>query len=125
MTNERLEFYLNRKNLFGYNTENNSEIVGWITLTKRFPAAGFFERFDEDFDPELYERQLKIKREPYIVHVAQVTREVFESDRYAGEEDYLLNVSYLFSTLDDVGSFLKELGYELSEIKWAADVDFL
>ena len=50
MTNERLEFYLYRNNSFGYNTENNSEIVGWITLTKRFPAAGYFERFDEAAD---------------------------------------------------------------------------
>jgi len=125
MTTEQLEFYLNRHNSFGYNTENNSEIVGWIILKKLFPVPGFFERFEEADDPERYRVQMKVKTEPYVVWIAQVPRAVFESDRYHVNEDYLFNVNYTFRSLDDVRDFLKEMGYDLSEIKWAADVDFL
>jgi len=125
MTKERLEFYLNRKNVFGYNTENNDKIVAWIKLSKIFPSPGYFERFKEADDPVEYKAQVKKKNEPYIVNIGQVTREVFESDKYPGNEDYLLNVSYRFTSLDDVEQFLKELGFDLSEIKWRSDFDFL
>jgi hypothetical protein len=125
MTKEQLEFYLNRKNVFGYNTEKNDKVIGWIKVYKLFPISGFFERFIDIAEPETVEKQMKIKREPYCVNIAQVTRESFDSDRYPSDEDYLLNVSYFFSTLDDVEKFLQELGYNLSEIKWKVDFDSL
>jgi hypothetical protein len=125
MTSERLEFYLNRGNLFGYNTQNDNDIIGWIILRKRSPNVGFFERFDKADAPNFYQDQLKIKNEPYSIWIAQITRKAFESDKLPIEENYLLNVNYTFSTLDDAGRFVKEIGYDLSEMKWAADVDFL
>lgn len=125
MTNDQLEFYLNRGNSFGVNTENNNDIVGWILLRKRFPISNFFERFDEAFDPELYRKQMKIKHEPYVVRVAQVTKEVFESEEGPDNDDYLLNENYTFSSLEDAGLFLKVLGYNLSELKWSVDFDCL
>ena len=125
MTKEQLEFYLDRKNSFGYNTQNDNDVVGWIMLSKRVPKAGFFERFHEADFPEVYQEQMKIKNEPYSIWIAQITRKAFESEKFPGNEDYLLNVNYIFRTLDDVNSFLKEMGYDLSEIKWSADVDFL
>jgi len=64
-------------------------------------------------------------REPYHVNIAQVTREIFDNDKDMGNEDYLLNETYSFSTLDDVENFLKELGYNLATIKWGADFVFL
>ena len=125
MTKEQLEFYLNRKNVFGYNTENDDKIVGWITVYKRFPIEGFFERHVEIAGPKKFEEQMKIKSEPYLINVGQVTRDVFESEKFAGNEDYLLNTTYSFGSLDDVESFLKELGYDFANIKWGADIDFL
>lgn len=125
MTKERLEFYLNRKNVFGFNTENDDKLVGWITVYKRFPIEGFFERHAEIAGRKKFEEQMKIKNEPYRVNVGQVTREVLESDKFAGNEDYLLNTTYSFGSLDDVERFLKELGYDLANIKWGADIDFL
>jgi hypothetical protein len=125
MTKERLEFYLNRKNVFGYNTENDDKIVGWITLYKRFPTEGFFERHIEIAGSKRIQEEVQIKNEPYRVNIAQVTREVFESDKHAGNEDYLINTTYSFGSLDDIETFLKELGYDLTNIKWGADVDFL
>src|SRR6202012_929107 len=112
MTKEQLEFYLNRKNVFGYNTENDVKIVGWIKLSKRFLIPRFFDRFEESDNPRAYQEQLKIQREPYSVNIAQITRELFDGDKFPGNEDYLLNTTYTFSTLDDVESFLKELGYD-------------
>jgi hypothetical protein len=125
MDKKRLEFYLNRKNTFGYNTEDNEKIVGWILLRKRIPNTRFFEIVEEVDDPIGYRKQMKIKREPYSVWIAQVTRETFESDRFPSNEDYLLNVSYTFSNLDDVEGFLREMGYDLANIKWGADLSFL
>ncbi|MBN9380023.1 MAG: hypothetical protein J0H74_04630 [Chitinophagaceae bacterium] len=125
MTKEQLEFYLNRKNVFGYNTEKNDKVVGWIKLSKLFPISGFFERFQDIADPKTVEEQMKIQREPYCVNIGQVTREAFDSDKYPGNDDYLLNVNYFFSNLDDVEKFIQDLGYDLSEIKWKVDFDFL
>lgn len=125
MTKERIEFYLNRNNTFGFNTENDDKIVGWIKLSKLFPIQGFFEKFAHMADPETLEKQMKIEREPYCVIISQVTREVFDSDKYPSNEDYLLNTNYRFATLDDVEYFLKALGYDLANIKWGADIDFL
>jgi hypothetical protein len=127
MTKERLEFYLNRQNsVFGFNTESDNKIVGWIKLYKIIPISGSsFERFNAIAEPELIEEQIKINREPYRVNIAEVTRDVFDGDKFPGNEDYLLNETYSFSSLDDVESFLKELGYELANIKWGADIDFL
>lgn len=125
MTKERLEFYLDRKNVFGINTESDEKLVGWIKLTKRFPSEGFFERHAEIAGPDEFEKQMKIKSEPYCVNIGQVTRGVFESDKYAGNEDYLLNETYSFGSLDDVENFLKELGHDLANIKWGTDIDFL
>jgi hypothetical protein len=122
MDKKRLEFYLNRNNTFGFNTEDNEKIVGWIILSKRLPPARFFEIVEEADDPITYRKQMTIKREPYSVWIAQVTREIFESDKYGGNEDYLINVNYTFSNLDDVEGFLKEMGYDLSEIKWRTDL---
>ena len=123
--NEQLDFYLNRKNSFGFNTENNEDVVGWIILRKKFPNPHFLELIKESEEPEMHKAQMKIKNEPYLVWVAQMKRENFESDKFPGEDDCLLNTSYTFKTLEDVDGFLKEMGYELSAIKWAADVDFL
>ena len=127
MTKERLEFYLNRKkSVFGFNTENDDKIVGWVKLFKRPPMSGLsFARFKEIAEPKMVEEQMKIKSEPYRVNIAQVTREIFDGDKFPDNEDYLLNVTYSFSTLDDVERFLKELGYDLADIKWGADFDFL
>jgi hypothetical protein len=125
MTKEQLEFYLHRKNVFGFNTENDDNIVGWIKLSKRFPINGFFERFTDIAGSEKFQEQMKIKCEPYSVNIAQVTRAVFDGDKFPGNADYLLNATYSFVTLDDVGIFLKDLGYDLASIKWSADFDFL
>jgi len=125
MTKEQLEFYLNRNNTFGYNTRNDDQQVGWILLFKRFTKPKFFDLVSEEEDPRGYRLQRRIEQEPYWVRIEEVTRAVFESDRYAQEEDYLMKAYYSFRTLDDVELFLKELGHNLAEIKWGADVDFL
>jgi len=125
MTKEQLEFYLNRENIFGYNTENDDKTVGWIKVYKRFPMAIFFERHTEIAGQDIYEEQMKIKSKPYRVNIAQVAREIFDCDRDIDNEDYLMNETYSFVTLDDVEVFLKSLGYDLATIKWAVDFEFL
>jgi len=107
MTKDQLDFYLNRKNTFGYNTRNDDQRVGWILLSKRFTKPRFFELVSEAEDPRGYWMQRRIE------------------DGFPENEDYLLNVSYSFPTLNDVEHFLKEVGYDLAEIKWRTDVDLL
>jgi hypothetical protein len=125
MTKDQLDFYLSRKNTFGYNTRNDDQRVGWILLSKRFTKPRFFELVSETEDPRGYWMQRRIEAQPYWIRMAEVSRAVFDSDDFPENEDYLLNVSYSFRTLDDVERFLKELGYDLAEIKWRADVDLL
>jgi len=130
MTNEQLEFNLNKGRTFGYNTESNADLVGWMILRKRFPIPRFFELYETFDKPDMYDRhtyqeQVKIRDEPYLIVIEKVTRQVFESDKRLGPEDYLLVESFTFSTLEEVSRFFKEKGYELSEIKWPADLEFL
>jgi hypothetical protein len=125
MTRDQLDFYLNRKNTFGYNTHNNDQRVGWILLSKRFPNQKFFELVDEAEDPKGYWLQRRIEAQPFWIQMAEVPRAIFDGDGIQENGDYLLNVSYSFRTLDEVEHFLKELGYDIAEIKWRADVYFL
>jgi hypothetical protein len=130
MTNEQLEFNLNKGRSFGYNTESNADLVGWMILSKRFPIPRFFELFEtfdkpDMYDQHTYQKQVKIRDEPYLIVIEKVTRQVFESDKRLGPEDQLLVESFTFSTLEEVSRFFKERGYELSEIKWTSDLEFL
>jgi hypothetical protein len=125
MTKDQLDFYLNRKNTFGYNTRNDAQSVGWILLSKRFAKPRFFELVSEAEDPRGYWMQRRIEAQPYWIWMTEVPRAVFDSDGFPENEDYLQNVSYSFATLNDVERFLKELGYDLAEIKWRTDVDLL
>jgi hypothetical protein len=125
VTHQQLEFYLDRKNVFGFNTHNDDEKVGWILLSKKLPTAKFAEWVEESEDRWGYRRQRRIEQEPYWITMEEVTRAVFECDRFPTEQGYLLKINYSFATLADVDRFLSELGYSLSEIKWGADVDFL
>lgn len=125
MTKEQLEYHLNKGTSFGFNTESSETLVGWIKLSKRFPPRRFFEIVKEYEQPEAYRAQLKIKNEPYIIIIAQVTRETYMSDKDAFDDDYLINTNYTFRTLDDANDFLKQLGYDLSDLKWTVDFEFL
>jgi hypothetical protein len=125
MTKDQLEFYLNRKNVFGLNTDCNEKIVGWIKLSKLFPIDRFFERHLGVANSGKFQEQMKIKNEPYCINIGQVTRAVFDGDKFPGSEDYLLNETYSFSSLDDAETFLKDLGHELAEMKRGVDFEFL
>ena len=125
MNKERLEFYLNRKNIFGYNTKTDSDNIAWVILSKRSPLVNFFERFSEKDFPVQYKEQMKIKKEPYKIWIAELKRSVYEGDRFPINEDYLINETYNFSTLEDADNFLESLGLTISEIKWSCDIEFM
>lgn len=124
MNKEQLEFYLNKGIMFGYNTINNESNIGWVLISKQFPTNNFFERFTEYDNPELYKDQLKIKLEPYRVRIAELKREIFDSDRSISNEDYTLNENYSFKTLNEVDIFLRKLDLDLSLIKWSSEIEF-
>lgn len=122
MTKEILEFYLNRKNTFGYNTENDENFVGWIKVYKLFPMKDSTAALGGA--PVMRERSEIIKK-PYKVNIEKVTRNVFEGDRFPTNGDYIIKESHSFESLDQVEQFLLKIGYNLSDIKWAVDFDFL
>ena len=82
MTKNCFRILFKQKKRFGYNTENDNEIVGWIKLYKRFPIEDFLNGIQKLLGPKTFQEQMKIKAEPYRVNIAQVTRKVFESDKF-------------------------------------------
>jgi hypothetical protein len=122
MTKERLEFYLNRNNTFGYNTQNDESYVGWIKVYKLFPMKASTAALGNA--RTILQRSEVIKK-PYRVNIEKVSRDVFEGDKFPINEDYIIKESHGFESLDQVEQFLLERGYNLSEIKWGVDFDFL
>ena len=125
MEKERLEFYLNRGTEFGYNTKNGVDTIAWVLLSKRFPINKFFELNTRDDNEVLFDEQVKIKKHPYNVWVAEITRDAFESEKYPQNEDYLVSETYCFTNLEEVETFLFSLDLKMSEIKWSSEVEFL
>lgn len=122
MEKERLEFYLNRDNSFGFNTKNDNDTIAWVILSKRFPMVRFFERFTEEDDPYVFKEQTRIRDNPYNVWIAELKKDIYDGDRFPVSEDYLLNESYSFPSLDEAENFLLSLGLRLSEIKWSSEI---
>ena len=46
---------------------------------------------------------MKLKNQPYHIRVAEINKRAFESDRTPNNEDYLINATYSFPTLDEAG----------------------
>jgi hypothetical protein len=125
MSFEELHYHLDNKNAFGVNTKNDSESVAWILLSKRISVNRFFERFSREDNEEAFDQQMDIKREPYCVWFGELSRSVYEANKFLSNEDYIINQNHYFSTLEDVNCFLRSKNVDVLSLKWSADIEFL
>jgi hypothetical protein len=66
-----------------------------------------------------------IIKSSYHLWIAAIKRGVFEGDQFPSNENYLVNDSLRFKSLEEVRDFLSQMNLILSDIKWAADLEFL
>lgn len=126
MRKEDLERNLSKGNSFGFVKEvKDTNFIGWIKLFKRSIPKKFFETHNEQNDPDLFHWYLKKAKFPYVVHICEVSKYLFEIGKSLYKEDYKLNESFEFSTLDEAEIFLNEKGYLLENIKWIIDIPTL
>lgn len=126
MNRTDLERNLAKGNLFGFQTKNDGDIIGWITLEKQPTVDRYFELFTKKDDPLRYNQMLHIKQNPYRLHIEEIKRAAYENDdSYPTEDDYLLSHHLSFKDLDSVANFLSTIGLNLEDIKWASDILFL
>ena len=126
MNRTDLERNLAKGNLFGFQTKNDDDIIGWILLKKHYPIHRFFYFLTEKEDPIAYKAQVEIRDQPYRLHIEEIKRAAYENDdSYPTEDDYLLSHHLSFKDLDGVANFLSTIGLNLEDIKWASDILFL
>ena len=124
MTREDLERYLERGESLGFKKETGADdYLGWILLSKRQPDDRYLILLAPGEEPEFVKQQELIRQKPYQILVQELRKDVHESDRYETNEDYRINESLYFASLDEVEAFVQNYGYTLKEIQWRADLD--
>jgi hypothetical protein len=122
----QLKFYLERGNSFGLNVKNEHDgCLAWILVSKREAIGRFFELFEEEDAPEVYQAQIDIKERPYQVWFAELKREVYDNDKMPSDTDYKINNAFFFNDLEEVAGFLNDRSVALDDLKWSSEVSFL
>jgi hypothetical protein len=123
MNREDLERYLDRGDTLGFRKQTASdEALGWILLGKAKPHDRYLALLEEGEEPEFVVQQERYRRTPYHVSVLELKREAYESERYEANEDYLMNKTFFFSSLDEVEEFVRSYGHTLENIKWPIEI---
>jgi hypothetical protein len=125
MDKQVLEYYLDKGTIFGFNLDYNPKTICWLLLEKRKPIKDFFKRFKKSDNSNLYNEQLYIKNNPYAIWIGEVDRFFYDSEITPLNKDYLKNEYYHFKSLEDIEFYLNNLGLNLAQIKWGAEVIFI
>ncbi len=124
MTREDLERFLDKGHELGFvKRTDDPAFPGWILLRKRKANQRLMSLLDPNKEGELLAKERSLEAQPYQVQVIELSRDVFENDRYETEEDYRLNDVYFFATLDEVEGFVGSLGHSLDNIKWRIEIN--
>lgn len=101
----------------------DSEYLGWIVLSKLKPNRRLLEVLGHDRDSVCVAEERRREREPYLLMVIELKREVHEAGAYETEEDYRQKDKYWFANLADVERKLDEWGISLSDGREARELD--
>ena len=123
MERNQLEFYLNRGNSFGFElTSEDNNYISWVSLDKNKVDQRKLEVFTEEEMSALYEEQRLNEKQPYVLRIAELKKEVYDSDRYTQNDDYKRNDIYRFSSLEEVSYFLSSYNLDLKDIRWYSEI---
>jgi hypothetical protein len=126
MTLDELERHLELGEQWGYKKEtDSSDYLGWVLLSKRQPSP-LWERkayANEEVYLQAKERADRLKKTPYHLRVIELRRDVHESGEYESTEDYRLNENHYCSSLTEAVRLIKNLGFQLENIKWRGELD--
>jgi hypothetical protein len=122
MRREDLERYLERGDLLGFQTGTGDDAyIGWLMLSKRRASERLLELFGDR--PEVVADEQYKRVCPYQVWVAEFRRDVYERGECYSADDYRLNKSFFFPTLEHVEEFVGAYGCTLEDIKWAREIE--
>jgi len=99
------------------------DYLGWILLQKRKPHERYLSLLNPGEEPEFVAQQELLRSRPYQVRVIELSRDVFESDRYETMDDFRLNEVFYFANLDEVEEFVQKYGHTLENIKWLTEIN--
>lgn len=120
---EELETHLNRGYTLGFVKQTEcADFLGWILLSKQVPHKRYLEVLDYGEEIEFVAEQEKLRTSPYCVRVIELSRTAYESEDYETEDDYRINDSHRFSSLNEIDDFLQEFGLKLENIKWPIEI---
>ncbi|WP_437287729.1 hypothetical protein [Sorangium sp. So ce406] len=102
---------------------SDPEYLGWIVLSKLNPNRRLLEVLGHDSDSVYVAEERRREREPYLLMVIELKREVHDAGGYETEEDYRRKDRYWFATLEDVERKLGEWGMSLSDGREARELD--
>ena len=124
MTRQELERFLEQGHELGFVKETDDpEFLGWILLRKRKPNQRLISIINPDEDADIMATEQMLSVRPYQVQVIELSKAVFEADRYETEKDYRVNDVSYFSCLDDVQQFVGTFGLFLEDIKWRIEIN--
>jgi hypothetical protein len=97
--------------------------LGWITISKVKPSSRLLEVLSEDEAPDAVREERRRQREPYLVLVVELRRDVHESGDYETESDYRQKDRHWFSDLSAAARLLESWGYSLRDAREARELD--
>jgi hypothetical protein len=124
MRREDLERYLERGDSLGFQKETfDAAYLGWMVLSKLKPHDRRLSLLRPGEDPHVVAEEEYVRVCPYILRVAEMRRDAYESGACESMEDYRLNRAYFFPTLEHVEAYVRAFGRTLEEIKWTSEID--
>ena len=124
MRREDLERYLERGDSLGFQKETFDEAyVGWMVLSKRKPHERHLSLLRPGEEPQVVAEEEYKRVCPYMLRVAEIRRDVYESGACESMEDYRLNRAYFFPSLEHVEEYLRAFGHTLAGVKWTSEID--
>jgi hypothetical protein len=121
-----LDRKLNNGEQWGFVKETDSvDYLGWILINKRPKMR--FEPQKSDYDDETYllylDKYQQREKTPYHLLVYELRRDVHERGDYETGDDVRQKDNYYFSSVDQLETFVRELGYSFENIKHRSEID--
>jgi hypothetical protein len=124
MKKEHLVKFINEGKKFGIQlSPADSNYMGWIAVAKYSINQRVFDVLANDPDSPVFKKEKLKMEKPFWARVIELRRDVYESNSDPLDEHYRRNDFYTFYNIYEVEEFLQTLGYEITDLKWLADIE--
>jgi hypothetical protein len=121
MKKEDAILFINSGKILGAQLDSGPDYIGWLSVTKQFANQRLLDIYVNEPHSPVYMKEELIREKPYLIHVQELRRTVFESDVWPTNEDYRRNDIFRLYNLYEVEEILQSLGKEFTDLKWPVD----